>query len=217
MPADTKGKGPGRPPHEPTDDQRAIAARMTAEARPAAAIAKAIGISVPTLRHHYAVELVEARPQVSFPFPASDAGDAQAKVRPGAGGRPMHEPTAESREDVEILVASGMSGRQIAQALGISEPTLRLHYENELATGGARKLAAMNKALFTAGVGGNVAAMKAFRDTFRLNVPGAAVEENNEPAGPKLGKKEQALANARSPDTGSTLGALMARRAGLMN
>ena len=190
---------------------------MVASDRTVPAIAAAIGVSEPTLRAHYAAELAAARPQINFPFAESPAPPEARAARstPSRAGRPEHVPTTEARERVEIWVASGMTGRQIAIALGISEPTLLKHYEVELSQGGARKVAEMKERLFRAGMDGNVAAMKAFLATFRLDVPDPA---GMEPApAPRLGKKEQALADARQPNVTSALGALMARRHGLMN
>ena len=186
---------------------------LVANDRPVAEIATAIGISEPTLRGHYAAELTAARPQINLPFAESPNPPAQraASSAPSRAGRPEHVPTAEARERVEIWVASGMTGRQIAIALGVSEPTLLKHYETELSQGGARKVAAMKERLFQAGMDGNVAAMKAFLSTFRLDVPDPGAKE------PQLGKKEQALADARQPSVTTALGELMARRHGLMN
>lgn len=152
---------PGRPAHEPTVATRAAVERMVAENRPVAEIAKEIGLSAPTLRAHYAVELARPRPQISFPF----AGSGEAPRRAGSprAGRPEHVPTEETRGRVEVLVAGGMPQWQIAAALGLSEPTLLKHYAVELDGGRAKRTAEVLEALYRAAVeDGNVSAQKAW-------------------------------------------------------
>lgn len=55
-------------------------------------------------------------------------------IRPGAGkpGRPVHMPSPETRRTVRDLRAAGALQLEIAKALGISLPTLRLNYAIEL-------------------------------------------------------------------------------------
>ena len=47
-------------------------------------------------------------------------------------GRPRHEPSPATRKTVENLVGAGKSVREIASALGLSAPTLRAYYAEEL-------------------------------------------------------------------------------------
>lgn len=47
-------------------------------------------------------------------------------------GRPRHVPTPELRATVRALRAEGASQPTICAALGLTEPTLRLHYHEEL-------------------------------------------------------------------------------------
>lgn len=56
--------------------------------------------------------------------------------RPRGPGRPQHEPTDETRGTVTAMVARGEAPAAIAAAIGISEPTLLRHYEDEMATPG---------------------------------------------------------------------------------
>jgi hypothetical protein len=116
---------------------------------------------------------------------------------------------------VEVLAAAGMFAWQIAANLKISEPTLRLHYAEELLLGASRKKGEMLVSMFAAGRGGNVAAMKGFLAACREH--GDMPLENQMPkaAEPKLGKKEQQIMDARSPNANTSLGALMAERLGL--
>lgn len=53
-------------------------------------------------------------------------------ARRGLRGRPRHVPTEERREIVRTMRAAGCLQPEIAEALGITGPTLRLHYHREL-------------------------------------------------------------------------------------
>ncbi len=54
--------------------------------------------------------------------------DAQRRLP----GRPRHVPTPELRSEVQRLHDLGQSQSEIAAAVGVTEPTLRLHYHTEL-------------------------------------------------------------------------------------
>ncbi|MEN9934692.1 MAG: hypothetical protein RLZZ387_1271 [Chloroflexota bacterium] len=198
-------RGPGRPPHEPTDESRALVVRLVGEGRPVDAIAEAVGVSEPTLRAHYDHELATApRPQITFPFAADPT--APRPARPGAG-RPPHVPTAETRERVEILVAGGMPAWHIATALGISEPTLREHYAGEMDGGRARKNADVLVALHRKAAEGNVSAARAWLGLpAELDAPPApAPEPKAEPIGKKEAAQMAALTAADGTDWQSLL------------
>jgi len=47
-------------------------------------------------------------------------------------GRPPHEPTDDTRAEVRKLASCGATQGLVARVLGISEPTLRKHYREEL-------------------------------------------------------------------------------------
>src|ERR1700733_14601393 len=49
--------------------------------------------------------------------------------------RPPHQPTKVDRDTVSVMAAGGIAQADIARCRGISEPTLRKHYAEELATG----------------------------------------------------------------------------------
>ena len=57
-----------------------------------------------------------------------------ARARPPAKprGRPCHAPTQGQRDQVCALKAAGLNHLEIAAAIGITAPTLRLHYPDEL-------------------------------------------------------------------------------------
>ena len=52
-----------------------------------------------------------------------------------AGGRPKFEPTEKQRGQVEAMAACGIPQVQIAEAIGISQPTLLRHFRQELDVG----------------------------------------------------------------------------------
>jgi hypothetical protein len=143
----------------------------------------------------------------------------------GGRGRPQHIPTQEYRNKVKLLLAFGWNNERIARAIGITEPTLRKHYFSELKFRNEhrdRMSASLAARLWKEVEAGSVSAMKEFQKLVERNdlmqygqakPPQAA----DEPKQPKLGKKEQALADALHPDMGSTLGDLMARRQQSMN
>lgn len=111
-------------------------------------------------------------------------------------GRKKMRITNELRDRVAMLRASGMTQEQIADAIGCSVPTLAQYFSLELNEGKAAKRAEMIDALWNAGMAGNVTAMKAWlalsdRDTSPKTITRPRAE-------PKLGKKEQALADAKA-------------------
>ena len=139
----------------------------------------------------------------------------------GKRGRPEHVPTLQSRNKVIMLLALGWSNERIAKALYITSPTLRKNYGREL------KLRAEQRDRLTAAVAmrlwqgiqeGNVAAIREFNAFLERN--DLMIYGQSEPPQPKddrppkMGKKEQAIVDALKPDTGSTLGELMAKRQG---
>jgi len=140
----------------------------------------------------------------------------------GQRGRPEHVPTQQNRNRVSMLVAMGWSNARIAAALFITQPTLRKHYFSELKfreVARDRLVAGLLTKHWELFMAGNVAAGKEFRDLLKENdlmlYGQTARPQQQKPAKePKLGKKEAALAAAQNPDTGSTLGELMAKRQG---
>ena len=137
----------------------------------------------------------------------------------GGRGRPQHIPTQQNRNKVSMLLALGWANPRIAAAMFVTLPTLRKHYFSELKfrdVARDRLDARTAITLWDQFQAGNVAAGKAFREFVEHNdlmIYGQTSPP--EPTAPKLGKKEQALADANSPDTGTTLGELMARRQGV--
>jgi hypothetical protein len=139
----------------------------------------------------------------------------------GRRGRPQHIATQENRNKCSMLLALGWNNERIARALGITAPTLRKNYFRELKfrdEARDRLDARIAVLLWNQFETGSVAAGKEFRKLVERNdlmIYGqTAPPEAKAEKAPKLGKKEQALADALEPDTGTTLGELMARRQG---
>jgi DNA-binding CsgD family transcriptional regulator len=198
MPESARGRG--RPPHEPSDETRALVVELVGQDKSLADIAAALGLSEPTVCAHYAEELLAERPQLNFSFLEIERRKRMARKSERLG-RPGHVPTRVTRERVEVLVAGGLRQWQIASVLGISVPTLCEHYMPQLENGRARKRAEMLEALFKAGKeGGNVAAQKAW-----LALPDDM--ENPPPPPPgkdaPVGKKEQAISDAATAALGT--------------
>jgi hypothetical protein len=138
----------------------------------------------------------------------------------GRRGRPQHIATQENRNKVQMLLALGWNNERITRALDITPPTLRRNYFRDLKFREERRDqldAALAMRLWQEVEAGNVSAMKEFRKLLERNDlmlygQTARPEEAKPAKGQVLGKKAQALLDAREPDTGTTLGELMARR-----
>lgn len=156
-------------------------------------ICAAVGCSAPTARKVFAVELAAKGGVDLFEAGATSAPKARQVARKGAG-RPASAPDKFQREEVEGYVALGMSDAAISRAVGVSEPTLRKHFAQELALGDARTEARLIRALLKSAFGGNVSAQRDALDRVaqaRLDkLVGAAGEQATKPETP--GKKAQA-------------------------
>lgn len=121
-------------------------------------------------------------------------------------GRPAHVPTAATRRKVAIAAGGGMLHEQIAIALQISTDTLRKYYEHELSVGANQRRLEVLEALYRVVIkkGSTSAAKVYLANEPQLAVPPApqppapapAAEASTATPGPKLGKKEQAQADA---------------------
>lgn len=133
--------------------------------------------------------------------PAFDLFGDPVPVNHGKRGRPQHAWTKENSNKVILLLAQGWPDLRIANAMGISPPTLRKHYFSEL----KKRDAARDRvesigllSLWNMGREGNVAAMKEY---FRRHdaAIGDVFAEEVERETRKLGKKEQARVEAENP------------------
>jgi DNA-binding CsgD family transcriptional regulator len=75
-------------------------------------------------------------------------------------GRPAFKPTATDRQAVTRLVATGMATEEIAEVIGISHPTLRKHFSDELAHGRAKLRREIVDLLFQAAHRGSIGALR---------------------------------------------------------
>lgn len=122
-----------------------------------------------------------------------------------------------------MMTAFGCTHDQIASILKISVPTLHANFRRELDHGMMLANIAVAKNLFHWATNPKDArainaakfwlSMRAnWRDNYTVPVqPNAEQGEDDAPL-PKLGKKEQAALDARTPDTSTDMGALMAKR-----
>lgn len=111
--------------------------------------------------------------------------------------RPAHKPTAALRRKVAAAAGGGMRQEDIAKALGITVPTLRKHYADELSAGAAKeRMAVLEKVLAAAKKGSTSAARLYLQQQERTAEAGAG-------APGKKGKKEQAQAEALTAERGT--------------
>lgn len=140
----------------------------------------------------------------------------------GKRGRPQHIPTGENRQKVRMLLAFDWSSSRIARALRITEPTLRKHYFRELRHQDEARDALEAELIATTireAAAGNASMMKQamkLMEKHDASLAGTVFGQRSDKK-PKLGKKEQALADAQQPDTSNPLGQLMARRSGQLD
>lgn len=115
-------------------------------------------------------------------------------------GRPAYSPSKQTREQVEMFLACGMSRDQIAAALEISLPTLDKTFAVELENGRARARARILSWLGKAARAGNVTAQKKLEEMSRLVDAAAEIEvATDAPAkAAPAGKKQAATAEANA-------------------
>lgn len=121
-----------------------------------------------------------------------------------ARGRPEFVVTDEDREKVRVLKAGGMSNEAIAEAIGISEPTLRKHFSLDLEVGAAKVTADVLMARYRSAMGGNVSAQNKW-----LEAAGAIPPKPRKVKEKPVGKKEAAQAEAETAHQSSDWGSLL--------
>ncbi len=72
-----------------------------------------------------------------------------------------HEPTPETRKQVETMTGFGVPQADVAKLLGISKPTLDKHYRPELDTGMLKANVQVTQSLFQKAIGNGPAAVTA--------------------------------------------------------
>jgi DNA-binding transcriptional ArsR family regulator len=137
---------------------------------------------------------------------------------PRDAGRPEHVPTDENRNKIMMLLVFKKTNAEIAKALGLSQPTLRKHYLQQL---DQRKLARLQldatrwAALYAKVLAGDVGAMKELgkvleaHDRAELAANFGADthrRREQEPRPVKRGKKEQAQVDAENAGADSDWG-----------
>lgn len=152
-----EGNRPGRRAYVPADDDRAAVRRMAGMRH--LDIAASLKISVPTLRKYFRAEL-NPESQAADLFAAPPSAAKPSRRAAPAGGRPAFQPHEGHRRQVMELAAVGKPAGQIARIIGISEPTLRKHFEPELATGAERVEAEVIRAMMSKARAGSVAAQR---------------------------------------------------------
>lgn len=100
----------GIPRHVPTAESMLLVKELKAAGETQEAIARALGIGTSTLATHY--------------FPSDRASPPM--------GRRRHAPTSATRKIVRRAILGGMTQAKVAKLIGISVPTLRLYYRDEL-------------------------------------------------------------------------------------
>lgn len=125
-----------------------------------------------------------------------------------SGGRPPHEPTAQTRKMVETFSAFGIPQLDIARVIGISAPTLREHYRDELDLGLIKANAAVAQNLFTIATKQTREGLDAAKFWLRTRA-GWTDAVPRTPEGEPLGKKAQAQIEAGTAHEGTEWGALL--------
>ena len=135
--------------------------------------------------------------------------------QPNVGGRPEFKPTAAQRRQVSIAAGGGMSHEEIAIALGIARGTLEKHFEDELCAGAMKRRLEVIVAMHTAAAKGNVSAQRAYLERQpQLGLPPLPEKGAGDAKAPKLGKKEQAEADAKTAAAGTDWQDLLPRGKG---
>ncbi|MCO5071127.1 MAG: hypothetical protein M9944_07975 [Rhizobiaceae bacterium] len=123
-------------------------------------------------------------------------------------GRPEHVPTEESIINIMVLLASGMTNREVAATVGISVPTLRKHYLHLTKKRDVllnRLRSKLRTAQIKQGLAGNAAALSgALRmlDTVTAEAVNADLKSRaanqSEPRKGYVSKKEQRMESAQA-------------------
>jgi len=124
------------------------------------------------------------------------------------------------RRSVEEQVACGVPHDQIAWSFSITKDTLYKYFWDNLEHGKARKRRELYEWIFKSAKKGNIGAQRKLVELVEAGLVAQDMLDraqerkpaDAEPKEPKLGKKEQALKEAKEPDLSTPLGELMAMR-----
>ena len=121
-------------------------------------------------------------------------------------GRPAHVPTDETRNMVESLSGFGVPQDEISRLVGITPPTLRFHYADQIELGTIKATAKVAQNLFTM-------ACKPTREGLSAAIFWLRVRAGWSESGPRaeepLGKKESAERDALTAGDGTEWGQLV--------
>jgi hypothetical protein len=131
------------------------------------------------------------------------------------GGRPRHEPTSQSRAMAETFSAFGIPQDDIARLIGLSGPTLREHYREELDLGLIKANAKVAQNLSTIACKPNREGLDAAKFWLRVHAdwseysPPSDRRRWTDEQPEKLGKKETANREPQTAEKGTSWGALL--------
>jgi AraC-like DNA-binding protein len=139
--SDAGKKTKGRKPFVASDDQRLRVRSLVGDGALVETIAKALGMSEPTLRKHFAVELADKLGASSnlfnsaqAPLPTAAPPAPRTDGRGRGGGRSPFKPDLEQRNQVIVQIAIGASQEALARGLRMSVPTFRKAFKADIAT-----------------------------------------------------------------------------------
>ncbi|MEM7301907.1 MAG: helix-turn-helix domain-containing protein [Pseudomonadota bacterium] len=117
-------------------------------------------------------------------------------------GRPAHEPTEEMFNKISRLKAAGMTHEQIAQAVQLSENTVRKYYLRALENGAALAKAELIGHLWESAERGVVGAIRTLREILDAGEAAPPMPKGGSALTPekveKLGKKAQLIEDAKN-------------------
>jgi hypothetical protein len=119
------------------------------------------------------------------------------------GGRPPYQPTQKARLQVEMLSGMGVPDYDIAKVMGISGPTLRKYFAEELDVGHVKATAKVAESLFKMATSGDKASVAAA--IFWLKCRAGWKEDGDR----DLGKREQLEQAARTAQAGTAWDGLL--------
>ena len=129
------------------------------------------------------------------------------KPKARKAGRPAFQPTEEQRYTVSLMAAIGIPQEDMCPAIGVTRPTLRKHFKEELAVGKTKAITQVAGSLMRQALDGNVTAQIFFLKT-RAGWKETEVVEN------KVTVNEQ---RTEVPDRALDAAATALKRSGFLN
>jgi transcriptional regulator with XRE-family HTH domain len=136
------------------------------------------------------------------PGPTDLLGDP-LRALPDRRGRRKLKFTTEVYDKVEVLRASGMTQEEIAKAIGITVPTLRKYFFQELQDGEVRTRADIIAAMAEKALKGSVPAARLVLGLLDQGKAAVPIGTPKAPRPEKLGKKEQLNLDAQTGEEGT--------------